>query len=149
MRRVLLLSIFFIYSYALTPYSLESLKEVNVKVLNKKDTISKTLEQKIQNKLILELENLGIKSSTDSYSNFLVKIKIDKFSDTVFVRTAIIISEDVKPLRDENIEILAITYIKEDSFEAEDLENEIYESVIKYLLSDFKEQYKQENKELQ
>ena len=145
MKNLALLFFFVINSFAITPYSLENLKEVNLKVLNKKETISKELEKKIDNKIIEEFKKLGIKTTTDNYSNFLVKIKIDKIKDVNFVRTSIIVSEDVIPLRDKNLEMLAITYKKEDSFESEDLEIDIYESIVDYLLDDFIEQYKDEN----
>ena len=40
---------------------------------------------------------------------------------------------------------MAITYQKSDDFEAEDLEKDIYESIVEYLLVDFIDQYKEEN----
>lgn len=145
MKKFLILVIFSIYSYAITPYSLENLKEVNLKFLNKRETISKPLEEKITKKIKKELENLGVKTKTDKYSNFLIKVKIDKIANINFVRTSIMIVEDVAPLRDTNIETIAITYEKNDDFEAENLEADIYESIVDYLFVDFKEQYKQEN----
>ena len=145
MKKLLLLVLFFSYSFSITPFSLENLKEFNVKVLNKKETISKELEKKIVDKITIEFQKLGIKTQTKSFSNFKIRIKIDKIKDINFVRTAISVSEDVIPLRDKNLEMLAITYKKEDSFESEDLELDIYESIVDYLLDDFIEQYKEEN----
>ncbi|WP_320033410.1 hypothetical protein [Halarcobacter sp.] len=145
MSKLILFFIFAVYSFAITPYSLENLKELNIKILNKKENISKKLEEKLENNIKTKLENLGIKTNTDKYINFLVKIKIDKIKDINFVQTSIMISEDVLSLRDKSLEILAITYKKDDSFEAEDLENDIYESIVDYLLEDFIDQYKAEN----
>lgn len=145
MKKLVLFLSLCIYSFAITPYSLENIKEVNLKFLNKKETISKALEEKITKKLKEELEKLGIKTETDKYSNFLIKVKINKFDKTQFVQTSIFIVEDITPARDKNIETIAITYKKDDSFEAEELEADIYESIIDYLLEDFKEQYKSEN----
>lgn len=145
MKNVVLLCLFTIYSYAITPFSLENIKELNVKVLNKKETISKILEEKIEKKIKEEFQKLGIKTDTNNYSNFLIKIKINKFDKITFVRTSISIVEDITPLRDKDIETIAITYKKDDSFEAENLELDIYESIIEYLLEEFIEQYKEEN----
>ncbi|XOB63220.1 hypothetical protein ACMC56_05275 [Campylobacterota bacterium DY0563] len=145
MSKLILFFIFTVYSFAITPYSLENLKELNIKILNKKENISKKLEEKLENNIKAKLENLGIKTNTDKYINFLVKIKIDKIKDINFVQTSIMISEDVLSLRDKSLEILAITYKKDDSFEAEDFENDIYESIVDYLLEDFIDQYKAEN----
>lgn len=145
MRKIFLFLIFSIYSYALTPYSLENLKEVNIKFFNKKETISKELEEKITKKIEGELNKLGVKTKTDNYSNFILKVKINKFEEVTFVRTSLFIIEDIKPIRDEDIETIAITYQISDEFEAEELELEIYESFVDYLFEDFKEQYKAEN----
>lgn len=145
MKKLLLILLSSVYLFAITPYSLENFKEVNIKVLNKKKTISKELEEKIENKIKKEFKKLGIESKTENYSNFLVKIKVNKIKDINFVNTSIFISEDVKPLRDQELVMMAITYRKSDSFEAENLEDDIYESVIEYLLEDFIEQYKEEN----
>lgn len=145
MRKIFLFLIFSIYSYALTPYSLENLKEVNIKFFNKKETISKELEEKITKKIEGELNKLGVKTKTDNYSNFILRVKINKFEEVTFVRTSLFIIEDIKPIRDEDIETIAITYQISDEFEAEELELEIYESFVDYLFEDFKEQYKAEN----
>ena len=145
MKKLILLFLLTVYSYALTPYSLENIKEVNLKFLNKKETISKELEEKITKKVKEKLETLGIKTTSNNYSNFLIKVKIDKFGKIDFVRTSIMIVEDVNPLRDNSIETIAITYKKDDDFEAEKLDADIYESIVDYLLVDFIEQYKAEN----
>jgi hypothetical protein len=68
-----------------------------------------------------------------------------KIADKQFVQTSIMIVEDIKPVRDESLLTIAITYKKDDSFIAENLEVDIYESIVDYLLEDFIEQYKAEN----
>lgn len=145
MKKLILVILAVVYSYAITPFSLENVKELNVKFLNKNETISKTLEEKITKTVKEKLEKLGIKTKTDRYSHFKMSVKIDRFEKITFVRTKILIQEDVKYLREEPFEFMAITYEKSDSFEAEDLENDIYESIVNYLLEDFIEQYKAEN----
>ena len=145
MKKIIVLLLLLTYSYAITPFSLENLKELNIKFLNKKETISKSLEEKITKKVKEKLENLGIKTKTDKFSYLKMGVKIDKFDKITFVRTSIQIQEDVEILRDNPFKFMAITYKKDDSFEAEDLENDIYESIVDYLLEDFIDQYKDEN----
>jgi len=145
MKKLILLFFTFVYSFALTPYSLENVKEVNLKFLNKKENISKKLEEKITKKVKEELEKLGIQTKTEKYSNFIIKAKVLKIANKQLVQTSIMIVEDIKPVRDEALLTIGITYKKDDSFIAEDLELDIYESIVDYLLEDFIEQYKAEN----
>lgn len=145
MIKIIFLFLTTIYSYAITPFSLENLKELNVKFLNKSEKISQALEEKITNKVREKLQSVGIKTNTDTYAHLKISVKIDQFGKTQFVRTSIIIQEDVKLLRNPSFESMAITYQKSDDFEAEDLEKDIYESIVDYLLVDFIDQYKEEN----
>jgi len=145
MKKLILLFFTFVYSFALTPYSLENVKEVNLKFLNKKENISKKLEEKITKKVKEELEKLGIQTKTEKYSNFIIKAKVLKIANKQLVQTSIMIVEDIKPIRDESLLTIAITYKKDDNFIAENLELDIYESIVDYLLEDFIEQYKAEN----
>lgn len=145
MKNLIFLLLATVYSYAITPFSLENLKEVNVKLLNKKGIISEALEQKIESKVKEKLEAIGIKTATNKYSYLKMSVKIDEFGDTKFVRTALIVQEDVNLLREPSFKSMALTYEKSDEFEAENIEKDIYESIVDYLLADFIEQYKEEN----
>ena len=145
MKKLILLFFFAVYSYAITPYSLENIKELNIKFINKKDVIPKVLEEKITKEVKDKLESLGIKTTSDKYAYLKMTVKITNFDKIKFVRTSLVLQEDVKLQRDENFEAMAVTYQKNDEFELEDLEVDIYESFIKYLLDDFIEQYKSEN----
>lgn len=145
MKKLILLLLCMLYSYAITPFSLKGIKELNVKFLNKNETISEELATKIENKVIEKLEAAGIKTKTDKYSHFKMGVKVQKIGDVDFVKTFIVIQEDVKLLRNPSFESMAITYQKDDEFEAEELEKDIYESIVEYLLADFLEQYKEEN----
>ncbi len=145
MKKLILLFFFAVYSYAITPYSLENLKELNIKFINKKDVIPKVLEEKITKEVKDKLESLGIKTTSDKYAYLKMTVKITNFDKIKFVRTSLVLQEDVKLHRDETFEAMAVTYQKNDEFELEDLEVDIYESFIKYLLDDFIEQYKSEN----
>ena len=145
MKKLIFLVFTFVYSYGITPFSLEGIKELNVKFLNKNEKIPKVLEEKIVKEVEEKLKKLGIKTNSDKYLYLKISLKIDEFGKTKFVRTSMTIQEDVKLLRNTSFESMAITYQKSDEFEAEDLQNDIYESIVKYLLVDFIEQYKSEN----
>lgn len=145
MKKLLLLCLMVVYSFALTPFSLENIKEVNLKFLNKKEKIPKDIETKVTNAVKSRLESLGIKTTSSIYSNFLIKVDIYKVDKKDFVTCSIFIVEEVIPKRDKSLETIAIVYKKDDSFVAEDLATDIYESVVLYLLDDFIEQYKSEN----
>lgn len=145
MKKLIFLLFIFAYSHGITPFSLEGIKELNVKFLNKNEKIPKALEKKIVKEVEEKLQKLGIKTNSDKYSYLKISLKIDEFDKTKFVRVTMTIQEDVKLLRENIFESMAITYQKNDEFEAEDLQKDVYESVIKYLLVDFIEQYKQEN----
>lgn len=145
MKKLTLFILSIYYCYAITPFSLEGLKELNVKFLNKNEIISKTLEEKIENDVKVKLKAAGINIQTSKYAYFKMGVKIDDFEKTKFVRTFIVVQEDVTLLRKSPFESMAITYQMNDDFEAENLEKDIYESIVEYLLTNFLEQYKEEN----
>lgn len=145
MKKLILLFLFAVYSYAITPYSLENLKELNIKFINKKDVIPKALEEKITKEVKEKLESLGIKTTSEKFAYLKMTVKINSFGKTKFVRTSLILQEDVTLHRNESFEAMAVTYQKNDEFELDDLEVDIHDSFIKYLLDDFILQYKSEN----
>jgi len=57
------------------------------------------------------------------------------------------IVEDTISARDKTTENMSITYYKDDFFDSnsKEIQVDIYESIIEYLLSDLMEQYKEEN----
>jgi len=57
------------------------------------------------------------------------------------------IVEDTVSARDKTTETMSITYYKDDFFDSnsKEIQTDIYESIIHYLLSDFLEQFKEEN----
>lgn len=133
--------------FAISPFSLEGIKEVNVVVLNKGKVLSEKEEAALTFKVKEKLHQLGIKTESEHYSNFLVKIQAQKFKDSYAVLTGIAVVEDVIPYRDQSLENIGITYQKNDFFDtsAADLKPDIYESILDYLMADFMEQYREEN----
>lgn len=143
----LLLSIFFLVtsSYAITPFSLEGVKEVNIHILSRDKTISKETIKTIKDETIELLQDAGIKTETDSFSNFLIRIKVEKIENKFLVMVSVMLNELVSPLRDKDLSNIAITYQKSDVFVPDELNEEVYESVIEYLIPSFLEQYEEEN----
>lgn len=144
---VSLMSIFTINLFALTPFSLEGVKQINVKVLDKSKFTSDETLNKIKIDVNEGLKNLGIQTKSDQFSNFIVKIQGEKFGEKYALHISMFIVEESFPLRNKEKETMSITYYKDDFFDTnqKDLQGEIYDSIIKYLLDDFIEQFKEEN----
>lgn len=141
---VLMFSIFTTYSYALTPFSLEGIKSVNVKVIDKSKLVSKDTLTKIQTDLSTGLIKMGIQVETSNFLNFLIKIQAIKLDKEFAVHVSLSTIENIIPQRDKNLQSLGITYYKDDMFTTDELDNEVYESALLYLLASFEEQYLEE-----
>lgn len=133
--------------FALSPFSLEGIKEVNLKVIDKSKFTKKQNLNKIKNDLKYTLENLGIKTKSDKFTNFILKIQGSKIKDNYMIHISMFIVEDCYPSRNRTVENMCITYYKDDIFNSDEnnIQNDIYESTIKYLLSDLLAQHKEEN----
>lgn len=145
MRYLIIALLLSLNSFALTPFSLEGFTEANVKVFAKSKYISKELKQKITKSLKQELKKLNIKTKSDNFSNLILKIEVAKVDKTFVVNMNLFIVEDIIPSRNKTLENMGITYKKSDFFDTTNLETDLYESAIDYLLFDFIEQYKEEN----
>lgn len=133
--------------FALSPFSLEGVTEFNIKVIDKsKFTDEKNLDI-IKEKVNTKLYNVGIKTKSDNFSNFIVKIQGEKFDEKYALHISMFIVEETYPLRNQKQETMSITYYKDDFFEtnSKELQTDIYDSVVSYLLEDMLEQYKEEN----
>lgn len=142
---VLVLSTNFLY--ALSPFSLEGLKNVNVRVLSKDKLVSKDTIKQIEKETIASLNKMGIKTETDEFSNFLIKIETKEIDNQFVVNVSLILVESVNPIRDRDLTNIAVTYQKSDFFVADELNEEVYESAVEFLLPIFEEQYIDENSE--
>lgn len=145
MKYLILVILLINSSFALSPFSLEGVKNINVKVFDKSKLLSKVLKQRMKKEIIEEFTKLGIQTQTEEFSNFIVKIQAVKIQTTYIVTVNLFIVEDIVPSRDKSLESMGITYKKDDFFTTDNFEEGIYESVIDYLLFDFIEQYKDEN----
>jgi len=133
--------------FALSPFSLEGINSVNLKVLDQSKLVSKNQLDSLKNNIEMELKNLDIKTSSDLFSNFIVKIQGEKVNQQYILHISMFIVEESSPIRDKKQENMSITYYKDDFFTTNEnsLSTDLKESVIGYLLYDLIEQYKVEN----
>jgi len=85
--------------------------------------------------------------STAGYSSRPLAIIISRVAigETLVLKVQLLLGEEVRRL-DDNEEVFALTYQKEDIFEVNDLEEDLIDSV-EYLLEEFKDQYIEDNEE--
>ena len=145
MKKLLLFISLLSFTYALTPFSLEGLKEFNVKVWNKNDLLTQAQADELKLKIEEKLTPLGLKLHSKTFSNMLVKLEGVEVDETTVVNVTIAIIEDAHPARDKEMINMTMTYTINDLFDSTDVVSDIYESVLSYLLEDFIEQYKNEN----
>ena len=143
MKKILLILCLNIFAFALTPFSLEGLKEVKVRISVKGKLLSKIEKKHLTNKIIEELQRTGLKTDTKLYSKIIIKVKSLRVKSKSIIFVSLFVIEDVRMLNDiENIK-MGITYKMDDLFETEDLKEDLKES-IEYLVSEFIEQYNDE-----
>jgi hypothetical protein len=143
MKKILLILCINIFAFALTPFSLEGLHEAKVKISDKGKLLTKIEKKQLTAKIILKLQKTGLKTDTKLYSKIIIKVKSLKLKSKSIILISLFVIEDVRMLNDiENIK-MAITYKMDDFFEAEDLKEDVTES-IEYLVSEFIEQYNDE-----
>ena len=142
-----LVFITFIPSFAVSPFSLESINHVNVKIFDKDKILDepslKSFTQDIENKLL----TLGIKSSNKAFSNLIIKIQAIKTDSITVCHINLSLVENAQLSRRTPVDAIAIGYMKDDLFESDDIKQDIAQS-IKFLVDEFVEQYKEENPNL-
>ena len=75
----------------------------------------------------------------------IIKIDTHKIGQKFAVYVSFLMVESVNPIRDKELENVGITYKQDDFFVADDLDEEVYESAVEFLLYSFEEQYIEEN----
>lgn len=144
MRFLITTFIFSTFLFAVTPFSLQNVKSANIVLADKGKVLHKNTIQKIKKDVESKLQELGIKIKTDDFINFIIKIDTIKLEDQFAVYVSLFIVESVNPLRDKELENVAITYKQDDFFIADLLDEEVYESAVEFLLYSFEEQYLEE-----
>lgn len=131
--------------FAISPFSLEEIRGVNITVLNKSGILDEPLVQSIEKQIAARLLALGIATSSKRFSNLLIKLDHLKGTNPNVCHVTLSLVENGTFTRAKPIEALAISYTKDDLFECTDVKKEIAES-IEFLVDEFIDQYKDENK---
>lgn len=147
MKKLILILLITTNIFALSPFSLEGINRVNIKVIDKSKLIPKSHLDSMKNTIELELKNVDIKTNSEIFSNLIIKVQGSKTANNYTFHISMFIVEESSPIRDKKQENMSITYYKDDFFNTTEdaLIVDTKESMIEYLLSDFIEQYKEEN----
>ncbi|MEE8589046.1 MAG: hypothetical protein V3S80_06860 [Sulfurimonadaceae bacterium] len=133
--------------FATTPYNLEGIKALNVLVIDQSATISPELEKKISDGLKDKLEKNGIASKKDGVGALFVKITSTKIGKTTVAYINLGIGEEAEIDRSHKVKSFALTYSFDDMIESENIEADVYDSVMNFLIDEFLEQYHEDNEE--
>lgn len=151
MKRFILSIFFLLFSqctlFATTPYNLEGIKALNVLVLDQSETISAKARERLLADLKSKLEKNGIVSKKDGVGAMFVKITSTKIGSTTVAYINLGIGEEAEIIRLQNVKSFALTYSFDDMVESENIEAEVYDSVMNFLTEEFLEQYHEDNEE--
>lgn len=131
--------------FAQTSFILTKFKNAYPLVEIHTDKVPSEYKVKITKILKSYTDELGI--NTKGYSQRTMAIVIDRIAvgKKLVLRTKLLVGEDVKRL-DDGEEVFALTYVKSDISEIENMDEDIIDTV-EYLLEDFQDQYIEDNEE--
>ena len=151
MKKLSLLLSFLLFSqltlFATTPYNLEGIKALNVLVLDQSEAISPELEKRLGADLKEKLEQNGIKSKKDDVGALFVKITASKVGKITVIYINLGIGEEAEIVRSPKVKSFALTYSYDDMIESVNVEVDVYDSVMNFLIEEFLEQYHEDNEE--
>lgn len=133
--------------FAVTPFTLEGIKALNVLVIDNSKTISEETRVKILQGLQQKLEKNGIKSSKDGVGALFVKITSTKIGNTTVAYINMGIGEDAEINRSPKVKSFVLSYSFDDMIESENIDADVYDSVMNFLINEFLEQYHDDNEE--
>lgn len=133
--------------FATTPYTLEGIKALNVLVIDHSKTISEETREKILQGLQQKLEKNGIKSSKDGVGALFVKITSTKIGNTTVAYINMGIGEEAEIDRTPKVKSFVLSYSFDDMIESDNIDADVYDSVINFLINEFLEQYHDDNEE--
>ncbi len=133
--------------YAAIPYNLEGFKALNVIVVDKSATISPQLTKRLVYELESKLEKNGIESKKDDVGVLFVKITSTKIGKVTVAHIHLGFGEEAEVKRSYKVKSFALTYSYDDLIESENIEAEVYDSVMNVLIEEFLEQYREDNEE--
>lgn len=144
MKKIILLALFSSYLFALTPFSLEGLQEVSFKISDKTKILPKEIKTKLTNDMIQKLQKIGLKTTTKLYSKIIIKVESVKIDTKYALYISFFVLEDIRMLNDSDNVKMGITYKMDDFIDSTTPIEDTVES-IEYLVSEFIDQYKDEN----
>lgn len=133
--------------FAAAPYNLEGIESLNVLVMDSSKTITPELKQKIEKELKEKLEKSGIRSKKEGVGALFVKIDALKSAKSTVVSIAFGVGEEAKIERAGTVESFVLSYSNDDFFESDDVNADVYDSVVNYLMDEFLEQFRDDNEE--
>jgi hypothetical protein len=142
----LLLSLFCVFElFAATPFSLDNIERLNVHFINDSDHVSNTTITKMKAALTTTLNQAGIQTKGFNPNTLMIKIESISQNKTDFIHISMFIGEEVITHRKDKIGTFAITYMMSDFIDTDEPDEDVYTSVTDFLISEFLEQYKEEN----
>ena len=143
MKIFLLLFTTYILAFAQTPFILTKFKSFYPIVEIYTDKVPQTYKAEI--KKIMQEYAKEMQISTEGYSDRPLAIVVSRVAvgKTLVLKVQLLLGEEVRRI-DDNEEVFALTYQKEDIFEVDDLDEDLIDSV-EYLLEEFKDQYIEDN----
>ncbi len=129
------------------PYNLEGIHDLNVLVIDENKAISPQLTDKIADELKSKLEKNGIKSRKDGVGTLFVKISSLKVGKNTVVGISFGIGEEAEIMRSGRVKSFVQSYNNSDLFESEDVNADVYDSIVNYLMGEFIEQFHDDNEQ--
>ena len=129
------------------PYNLEGIEALNVLVIDENKAISPQLTHKIAEELKSKLEKNGIKSKKDGVGALFVKISSLKAGKSTVISIAFGVGEEAEIMRSGRVKSFVQSYSNSDLFESEDVNADVYDSIVNYLMGEFIEQLHDDNEQ--
>lgn len=146
---LLLYSFFFSQTllYGAGPFNLEGIDALNILVIDENKAISQQLEEKLRVEIKQKLEKNGIKSEKESVGALFVKVSSSQIGETTLVQIRFGVGEEAEIARSHKVQSFVISYSNEDTIESDDVEADVYDSVINFLMEEFLTQFREDNEE--
>lgn len=130
-----------------TPYNLEGLYALNILVLDENDILTPAQEKRLKTALKTRLEENGIAGNKDGVGAVFLKLTALKMPKSSVVHLTLGVGEEAIVKRKSAVETYVLAYSLDDMIETQNIEADVYESAINYLLDEFLEQFHEDNEE--
>jgi len=133
--------------YGAGPFNLEGIDALNILVIDENKAISQQLEEKLREEIKQKLEKNGITCGKETVGALFVKVSSSRIGDTTLVHINFGVGEEAEIVRSHKVESFVISYSNEDTIESDDVEADVYDSVINFLMEEFLTQFREDNEE--